>query len=125
LEEILNADWKMRPSLGTDGKPDVIIPNERAYFDSAFPKEKLFVVGLKTTCKDRWRQVLNEAPQHKAKHIITLQPGITSNQLAEMHAAGVSLVVPEALHKSFPKKRTINLQAVAGFMQMVKHRLNV
>jgi hypothetical protein len=91
----------------------------------AFPRDKLFVVGLKTTCKDRWRQVLNEAPKHKAKHIITLQQGITGNQLAEMHTAGVSLVVPEVLHKSFPQGHSIKLLTVEGFIQTVKHQLNV
>ena len=49
---------KMRPSLGADGRPDIVIPSEKAYFDPAWPEEKLFIVGLKTTCKDRWRQVL-------------------------------------------------------------------
>lgn len=116
---------KMRPSLGTDGKPDIIIPDEKAYFDTAFPKDKLFVIGLKTTCKDRWRQVLNEAPKHKTKHIITLQPGITSTQLEEMHTAGVALVVPESLHKSFPKQRTIALLSVESFIQTVKRQLDI
>jgi hypothetical protein len=115
----------MRPSLGADGKPDVIIPDEKAYFDYSFPKDKLFIIGLKTTCKDRWRQVLNEAPRHKVKHIVTLQPGITSTQLSEMHTAGVSLVVPESLHKSFPKERDITLLSVEAFIQSVKQRLNV
>lgn len=69
--------------------------------------------------------VLNEAPKHKAKHIITLQQGITSNQLAEMHTAGVSLVVPEVFHKKFPKAHTINLLTVEGFIRTVKHQLNV
>jgi type II restriction enzyme len=116
---------KMRPSLGQDGKPDIIIPNEQAYFDATFPKEKLFIVGLKTTCKDRWRQVLNEAPKHKSKHIVTLQQGISSAQLVEMHTAGVSLVVPKSLHKSFPKEHTINLLSVESFIQTVKQQLNV
>ena len=115
---------KMRPSLGSDGKPDIVIPDERAYFDAAFPIDKLFIVGLKTTCKDRWRQVLNEGNRVKAKHIVTLQPGITSAQLAEMHTAGVSLVVPKSLHKSFPEVRTINLLSVENFIQTVKHQLN-
>jgi hypothetical protein len=114
---------KMRPSLGADGKPDIVIPDERAYFDAGFPIEKLFIVGLKTTCKDRWRQVLNEGRRVKAKHILTLQPGITSAQLAEMHTAGVSLVVPQSLHKSFPKEHTINLLSVESFIQTVKHQL--
>jgi EcoRII C terminal/Restriction endonuclease EcoRII, N-terminal len=115
---------KMRPSLGADGKPDIVIPDERAYFDAGFPIEKLFIVGLKTTCKDRWRQVLNEGRRVKAKHILTLQPGITSAQLAEMHTAGVSLVVPLSLHKSFPKEHTINLLTVESFIQTVKHQLD-
>jgi hypothetical protein len=115
---------KMRPSLGSDGKPDIVIPDERAYFDAAFPIGKLFIVGLKTTCKDRWRQVLNEGRRVKAKHILTLQPGITSAQLEEMHAAGVSLVVPQSLHKSFPKDHTINLLTVESFIQTVKHQLD-
>ncbi len=49
---------KMRP--GIDGKPDVVIPSEDAYHNINYPLEKLFIVGVKTTCKDRWRQVLNE-----------------------------------------------------------------
>jgi type II restriction enzyme len=116
---------KMRPSLGADGKPDIIIPDEKAYFDAAFPKQKLFVIGLKTTCKDRWRQVLNEAPKHKSKHIVTLQQGISGAQLQEMHTAGVSLVVPQALHKSFPKEHTINLLSVEAFIQEVKQQLGI
>jgi type II restriction enzyme len=119
-----NVPHKMRPSLGADGKPDIVIPNEQAYFDTSFPLEKLFIVGLKTTCKDRWRQVLNEGRRVKAKHILTMQPGITSAQLEEMHTAGVSLVVPQSLHRSFPKERTINLLSVESFIQTVKQQLN-
>jgi hypothetical protein len=54
-----------------------------------------------------------------------LQQGITGNQLAEMHTAGVSLVVPEVLHKSFPQGHSIKLLTVEGFIQTVKHQLNV
>ncbi len=49
---------EMRPDI--DGKPDVIIPDREAYYNSSYPLDKLWVVGIKTTCKDRWRQVLNE-----------------------------------------------------------------
>jgi restriction endonuclease EcoRII-like protein len=50
----------IRPSE-VDGKPDIIIPSVEAYKDNRYPTNKLFMVGVKTTCKDRWRQVLNEA----------------------------------------------------------------
>ena len=115
---------KMRPSLGADGRPDIVIPNEKAYFDRDWPEQKLFIVGLKTTCKDRWRQVLNEGLGVRAKHIFTLQQGISAAQLQEMHAAGVSLVVPQPLHKNFPKGSAISLLNVETFIQKVKNQLN-
>lgn len=115
---------KMRPVLGADGRPDIVIPDEKAYFDPAFPVDRLFVVGLKTTCKDRWRQVLNEGRRVQAKHILTLQQGISGPQLQEMHAAGVSLVVPQSLHKSFPKDGAMALLSIEAFLNTVKDRLH-
>jgi len=126
IEYLLNQSkipHKMRPSLGSDGKPDIIIPDENAYFNDKFPREKLFVIGLKTSCKDRWRQVLNEAPKHKTKHIVTLQPGISNNQLTEMNTAGISLVVPKDLHNAYPNNHAINLLSIEEFFQTVKTQL--
>ena len=114
---------KMRPALGTDGRPDIIIPSEEAYFDTNWPEDKLLVIGLKTTCKDRWRQVLNEGRRVPKKHILTLQQGITGNQLSEMQAAGISLVVPSALHGKYPKEWQHKLFDVHGFIQSAKQRL--
>jgi hypothetical protein len=65
----------MRPSLGADGRPDIVIPDEKAYFDQEWPDQKLFIVGLKTTCKDRWRQVLNEGRRIHTKYILTPAAG--------------------------------------------------
>jgi hypothetical protein len=114
---------KMRPALGADGRPDIIIPNEEAYFDPSWPEEKLFVIGLKTTCKDRWRQVLNEGRRVRTKYILTLQQGITGNQLSEMQNAGVSLIVPSALHCKYPKEWQHALLDFDGFMQSARQRL--
>ena len=72
------------------------------------------MIGLKTTCKDRWRQVLNEGRRVKAKHILTLQQGITGNQLKEMQEAGVSLVVPKPLHNKYPEGLAVNAARRAG-----------
>lgn len=49
-----------------------------------FPANKLVFLGAKTTCKDRWRQVLNEADRIETKYLFTLQQGISKNQLREM-----------------------------------------
>jgi hypothetical protein len=77
-------------------------------------------VGVKTTCKDRWRQVLNEARRTKRKYILTLQQGISSKQLRQMHEANIVLVVPERLHKHYPKDRQIEILSLREFIDRVK-----
>jgi type II restriction enzyme len=84
-----------------DGLPDFIFPSTEAYNDLSFPAERLTSLALKTTCKDRWRQVLEEARRVPKKHLLTLQAGISVNQLREMKAANVALVVPETLQKDY------------------------
>jgi hypothetical protein len=111
----------MRPEI--DGKPDIIIPSAEAYRDLSYPVKKLMIVGVKTTCKDRWRQILNEAQRIPEKHILTIQQGISSNQLKEMHAAKVALVVPEKLHKQYPGDTPITLLNLEEFVQLAKERL--
>ena len=46
-------------------KPDFIFPSGEAYHNSSFDIQKLVTLAAKTTCKDRWRQVLNEANRLK------------------------------------------------------------
>lgn len=83
-----------------EGQPDILIPGAAQYNDPTFPAERLCMVGVKTTCRDRWRQVLTEARRAKHRHILTLQPAISANQLREMAEAGLVLVVPKNLHAS-------------------------
>jgi hypothetical protein len=112
---------EMRPKI--DGKPDIVIPSRDAYYDSSYPLEKLFIVGVKTTCKDRWRQVLNEGKRVPDKHILTIQQGISTNQLNEMHTASVTLIVPKQLHKDYPSRRNITLLNLQEFISNVRTRL--
>lgn len=55
----------------TEGKkkPDFLFPGTRAYHDEAFPVAALTLLGAKSTCKDRWRQVLTEGARVPAKHL--------------------------------------------------------
>jgi EcoRII C terminal/Restriction endonuclease EcoRII, N-terminal len=114
---------KMR-AQSIPGEPDVVIPSEEAYHDRDYPIERLFVIGVKTTCKDRWRQVLNEGKRVPDKHILTMQPGISSNQLREMHDSRVTLVVPERLHRDYPSEHDIELLNVSDFIQQIRARLD-
>ncbi|MCQ1987530.1 type II restriction endonuclease [Arthrobacter sp. zg-Y844] len=84
----------------TEGKkePDFLFPSKAAYGDLGFPSQFLTMLGSKTSLKDRWRQVLNEANRIPQKHLLTLQPAISEDQTAEMQAENLRLVIPRALH---------------------------
>ena len=114
----------MRPNI--EGKPDILIPSVEAYRDKSFPVERLTVAGIKTTCKDRWRQILNEARRVPHKNIITIQQGISSNQLHEMQEAKVTVIVPKPLHKYYPppKKSGVTLCTIEQFINNAKAKLD-
>jgi len=113
--------FELRAKL--DGVPDVVIPGSDAYRDNAYPTDKLFMVGLKRTCKDRWRQVTKEAQRIPRKHILTLQQGISGNQLAEMQSANVTLIVPKSLHRQYPIPWRPRLLTVEQFLDQVSTTL--
>lgn len=100
-------------------KPDFLFPGADAYHNPAFKDEMLFMLAAKTTCKDRWRQILNEADRIKTKHLFTLQQGISQNQLQEMDKYHVQLVVPKAYLSSFPTTYRSRLLTLELFVQRV------
>lgn len=103
-------------------KPDFIFPGGAEYHDPGYGKDKLVFLGAKTTCKDRWRQILNEADRIEEKHLFTLQQGISENQLAEMYNHKVRLVVPRAYINSFPAPFRPRILSLDNFITMVKTR---
>lgn len=104
-------------------KPDILIPGKREYLDPDFPVARLFAVGIKTTCKDRWRQVTQEARRVGRKHIITVQKGVSPKQLDEMQSLRVTLVVPEKLHTDYPGDRRGELMSMGAFIEQVRQTL--
>src|SRR4030095_273751 len=106
LEEGLveRASFSHQPESDPGKRPDFLFPSEAAYKDSNFPAGQRRMLGVKTTCKDRWRQILNEANRISEKHLLTLQEGVSESQFAEMRAANVRLVVPAPLVTAFPEK---------------------
>lgn len=96
-----------------DRKPDFIFPSIDIYRNRARHELKLRMLAAKTTVKDRWRQVLNEAKRVRTKHLLTLQEGVSENQFREMTEEGVVLVVPKSLQKSYPtsvRKHVLSLE---------------
>lgn len=103
-------------------KPDFIFPGITHYHDVAFPKTRLTMLASKSTCKDRWRQILNEAARIPDKHLLTLEPSISENQTNEMKAERVQLVLPHGLHATYTPAQQPWLMDVAAFTELARHR---
>ena len=103
-------------------KPDFLFPNGECYHNMQFPADDLIVLGAKTTCKDRWRQVLTEADRVDVKYLFTLQQGISKNQLKEMHGSRLTLVVPHKYIASFPQEYQSEISDLKRFISLVRQK---
>lgn len=80
------------------------------------------MLGVKSTCKDRWRQVLSEARRIENKHLFTLEPGISENQTAEMGENRLTLVLPKSLHDSYKPVQQASLMQLGQFIELARKR---
>jgi hypothetical protein len=103
-------------------KPDFLFPGATEYRDLQYPSDRLTVLGVKTTCKDRWRQVLAEADRVERKHLLTLEPAISAAQTDEMQSRQLQLVLPRALHGSCSAAQQAWLMDVNAFVALVRER---
>ncbi len=101
-------------------KPDFIFPGIEQYHDAAFPANLLSMLGVKSTCKDRWRQVLSEAKRIDKKHLFTLEPAISDNQTEEMIANSLQLVVPSRIQETYLAKQQKWLVSLSDFIKSVE-----
>lgn len=103
-------------------KPDFLFPSEKAYWDSSFPESQLVMMGSKSSCKDRWRQVLSEAKKIKNKHLFTLETSISENQTNEMQANNLQLILPKNIHSSYKSKQQEWLMSLSEFIKFVQNK---
>lgn len=119
LERIFKcANLSYDSQLTTEGnkKPDFILPGNNTYHNVNYPEDKLIVLAAKTTCKDRWRQILNEADRVKKTYLFTLQKGISTGQLREMQMENVLLVVPQSNINTFPQEYRDKILSLGSFI---------
>lgn len=114
------VDFSTQCKTEGNKRPDFIFPSCIDYHDPAFPDQKLRMLAVKTTCKDRWRQVLNEANRVSTVHLFTLQEGVSPHQFAEMTTENVKLVVPKPLHTKFPEQLREKLLSLNDFIAETK-----
>lgn len=115
------ANFVHNPVIEGNKRPDFLFPSVEAYENGSFPASRLRMLATKTTCKDRWRQVISEADRIQTKHLLTLQEGVSQAQFNEMTEAGVRLVVPAGLHDAYPdtvRPHLITLEEFIGDVRL-------
>ena len=110
------------PKTENKSKPDFIFPGIEEYRNPEYNPLALTMLGVKSSCKDRWRQVLAEADKIEQKHLLTLEAAISKNQTDEMAAKQVQLVLPEELHGSYSEEQRSWLMNVTQFTDLVFER---
>ncbi|HKL86654.1 MAG TPA: type II restriction endonuclease [Treponemataceae bacterium] len=122
LESIFShLDVKFNKGVRTEGysKPDFLFPGKKNYDDLSFSASGLIMLAVKTTCKDRWRQILAEASRIPVKHLLTLQSSISNEQTSEMKRQNVQLIVPANLHVSYTDLQRQWLWTLQDFITFV------
>ena len=108
----------------TEGKakPDFLFPGQTEYLDVAFPDLLLTMLAAKSTCKDRWRQILAKAERVDLKHLVTLEPSIRIAQTDEMQSRSVQLVLPRGLHQTYAPAQQLWLSTLSDFTALALDR---
>lgn len=117
-----NIRYAAQATTEGNKRPDFLFPSQDAYRDLSFPASKLISLAAKTTCKDRWRQVINEADRLRGlpKYLCTLQQGISPAQMDEMQSENVILVVPKPYIASYPADRRERIWSIYKFVEFVR-----
>lgn len=114
------TDFSYQPESEPGRRPDFLFPSQIDYKNPLFPQDDLRMLAVKTTCKDRWRQVLEEAYRIPNKHLLTLQEGVSESQFRKMAESGIQLVVPSPLTKTYPESVRPHLQSLESFISDVR-----
>lgn len=105
-----------------NSKPDFLFPGQKEYLDKDFNSSYLTMLGVKSSCKDRWRQVLAEADRIEKKHLLTLEAAISTNQTDEMQSKKLQLVVPKKIHSSYADTQKKWIITLRSFIEIVRER---
>lgn len=116
--------YSRTPVTENRSKPDFIFPGIQQYRNLLYKPTCLTMLGVKSTCKDRWRQVLTEANRIKSKHLLTLEAAISENQTNEMIANELQLVVPAGLHSTFSAQQQKWILSLSSFVELVRTKQN-
>lgn len=105
-------------------KPDFLFPDLETYKTATPGDASLMMLGVKSTCKDRWRQILPEADKIPNKHLATIELSISEAQTDQMQTYKVQLVVPNSVKLSYSKRQQEWLWTMRDLLKEVQGRQN-
>ncbi|MDR1246209.1 MAG: restriction endonuclease [Clostridiales Family XIII bacterium] len=114
-----NIHFDRTKTTENNSKPDFVFPGIAEYRNDTFNVTLLTMLGVKSTCKDRWRQVLTEADKIPNKHLLTLEAAISENQTNEMQSQNLQLVVPTSIRNTYSEKQQQWLMCINDFVKLV------
>jgi hypothetical protein len=115
---------KFQTQKTTEGKnkPDFLFPGQEQYLNTDFDASNLYMLGAKSSCKERWRQLLTEANRIQTKHLCTLEQAISPDQTNEMKSQSVILVIPDIFRKTYTQEQQREIWTVHQFIEVVKEK---
>ena len=97
-----NISFDAQAHTENNKRPDFLFPSQRAYDDPSFPADKLRMLAVKTSLKDRFRQVADEANRITYKHLLSITPNdVTDSKVIQMDLLGIILVMPDSIRKTY------------------------
>lgn len=96
--------------------PDFLFPGVRQYVDLHYPPKGLAVLAAKTSLRERWAQVSDEAHRIHRKHILTLEKSVPESKTDRMRAIHIQLVVPRPYQKGYTLAQQEWLQSLNDFL---------
>ena len=78
------------------------------------------MLAAKSSCKDRWPQILPEADRIEVKHLCTLDVTLTAAGIEEMTRKRVVPVIPRALHEAYSPRQRDRFMTVQAFLEHVR-----
>ena len=120
LFDIHGLRYQAQKTTEGRNKPDFLFPGQMAYRDPAFSDMRLAMLAAKSSCKERWTQILPEANRIPEKHLCTLEQGISSNETDKMQVHHVHLVIPALLHITYTPQQRPALMSLNEFVDFIR-----
>ncbi len=99
-------------------KPDFLFPGINEYKSGSYAG-RLTMLAAKSSCKDRWRQILPEADKIPDKHLCTLDQAMSGDQMQQMKCQSVTLVMPRRLLLTYDEAQRNAVMSMQEFIELV------